>query len=55
MAYWRHATLPGELYGFERLGILFGNQASAEQASAEAVAFGQDDDVTVLTLTCTLA
>jgi hypothetical protein len=43
----------GELYGFERLTILFGNQASAEQASAEAVAFGQDDDVTVLTLTCT--
>ena len=45
----------GELYGFERLGILFGNQTSAEQASEEAVAFGQDDDVTVLTLTCTMA
>jgi serine phosphatase RsbU (regulator of sigma subunit) len=42
----------GELYGFDRLTILFGNQSSAEQASAEAVAFGQDDDITVLTLTC---
>ena len=42
----------GELYGFDRLTILFGSQSSAEQASAEAVAFGQDDDITVLTLTC---
>ncbi len=42
----------GELYGFERLTILFSEQASAEQASAAAVAFGQDDDVTILTLTC---
>jgi hypothetical protein len=42
----------GELYGFDRLTILFGNNSSAEQASAEAVAFGQDDDITVLTLTC---
>ena len=42
----------GELYGFDRLTILFGKQSSAEQASAEAVAFGQDDDITVLTLTC---
>ena len=45
----------GELYGFERLTILFSDQASAEQASAAAAAFGQDDDVTVLTLTCTMA
>jgi Stage II sporulation protein E (SpoIIE) len=42
----------GELYGFDRLTILFGNQSNAEQASAEAVAFGQEDDITVLTLTC---
>jgi hypothetical protein len=42
----------GRAFGFDRLTILFANQASAEQASAEAVAFGQDDDITVLTLTC---
>ena len=41
----------GELYGFDRLTILFGNHSSADHASAEAVAFGQDDDITVLTLT----
>ena len=42
----------GELYGFDRLTILFGNHTSADQATAEAIAFGQDDDITVLTLTC---
>jgi hypothetical protein len=41
----------GELYGFERLEVLFGRKPSASQASEEAVAFGQEDDVTVLTLT----
>jgi Stage II sporulation protein E (SpoIIE) len=41
----------GELYGFERLEVLFGTRPSASQASDEAVAFGQEDDVTVLTLT----
>jgi serine phosphatase RsbU (regulator of sigma subunit) len=41
----------GELYGFERLNILFGNRPNASEASEEAVAFGQDDDITVLTLT----
>jgi Stage II sporulation protein E (SpoIIE) len=41
----------GELYGFERLEVLFGTRPSASQASQEAVAFGQEDDVTVLTLT----
>ena len=41
----------GELYGFERLQVLFGTRPSASQASEEAVAFGQEDDVTVLTLT----
>jgi hypothetical protein len=42
----------GELYGFDRLTILFGKESSAEQVSAAAVAFGQEDDITVLTLTC---
>jgi hypothetical protein len=41
----------GELYGFERLEVLFGTRPSASRASEEAVAFGQEDDVTVLTLT----
>ena len=41
----------GELYGFERLEVLFGSRPSASQASQEAVAFGQEDDITVLTLT----
>jgi Stage II sporulation protein E (SpoIIE) len=41
----------GELYGFERLEVLFGTRPSASRASDEAVAFGQEDDVTVLTLT----
>lgn len=41
----------GELYGFDRLNILFGTRPNAEQASTEAVTFGQDDDITVLTLT----
>jgi hypothetical protein len=41
----------GELYGFERLQVLFGTRPSASQASQEAVAFGQEDDITVLTLT----
>jgi hypothetical protein len=40
----------GELYGFQRLQVLFGARPSASQASQEAVAFGQEDDVTVLTL-----
>jgi serine phosphatase RsbU (regulator of sigma subunit) len=41
----------GELYGFDRLEVLFGTRPSASRASEEAVAFGQEDDVTVLTLT----
>ena len=47
----RNAT--GELYGFERLNILFAARPDAAQASEAAVAFGQDDDITVLTLTRT--
>ena len=41
----------GELFGFERLRELFANRPTAQQASEAAVAFGQDDDITVLTLT----
>jgi hypothetical protein len=41
----------GELYSFDRLKTLFATQPTAEQAAEAAVAFGQDDDITVLTLT----
>ena len=42
----------GELYGFDRLRTLFAGRPTAEEAKEAAVAFGQDDDITVLTLTC---
>jgi hypothetical protein len=41
----------GELFGFHRLTTLFSAQPTAAQATEAAVAFGQDDDITVLTLT----
>lgn len=41
----------GELYGFERMQALFATNPSAQQAMEAAVRFGQDDDITVLTLT----
>ncbi len=41
----------GELYGFERLHELLAQRPTAQQATEAAVAFGQDDDITVLTLT----
>jgi hypothetical protein len=41
----------GELYGFARLATLFASRPSATEASQAAVTFGQDDDITVLTLT----
>jgi serine phosphatase RsbU (regulator of sigma subunit) len=41
----------GELYGFERLHALFGSRPNAGEVSDVAVSFGQDDDITVLTLT----
>jgi serine phosphatase RsbU (regulator of sigma subunit) len=41
----------GELYSFDRLKELFAARPTAEQAAKAAVAFGQDDDITVLTLT----
>jgi serine phosphatase RsbU (regulator of sigma subunit) len=41
----------GELYSFDRLRTLFATNPTAEQAAQAAVNFGQDDDITVLTLT----
>jgi hypothetical protein len=41
----------GELYGFSRLQSLFTTRPSAHQAANAAEQFGQDDDITVLTLT----
>lgn len=43
----------GELYGFERLLALLGTRPDAAQAVDAAVEFGQDDDITVVTLTKT--
>jgi hypothetical protein len=41
----------GELYGFDRVRELIQTQPDAQRASEAAVSFGQDDDITVLTLT----
>jgi hypothetical protein len=41
----------GELYSFARLETLFAGQPNAAEATMAAVNFGQDDDITVLTLT----
>jgi len=41
----------GEIFSFERLDALFATHPSAAQATETAVNFGQDDDITVLTLT----
>ena len=41
----------GELFSFDRLQQLFATNPTAEQATEAAVQFGQDDDITVLTLT----
>jgi hypothetical protein len=41
----------GELYGFDRVRELIATQPAAQAASEAAVAFGQDDDITVLTVT----
>jgi hypothetical protein len=41
----------GELYSFDRLKLLFATHSTAEEAAQAAVNFGQDDDITVLTLT----
>ncbi|HTV05767.1 MAG TPA: SpoIIE family protein phosphatase [Acidobacteriaceae bacterium] len=44
----RNAT--GELYGFERVQKLLAARPSAHEATNAAIAFGQEDDITVLTL-----
>jgi hypothetical protein len=41
----------GDLYGFDRLKSLFAGEPTAAQATEVGVAFGQEDDITVLTLT----
>ena len=41
----------GEIYSFARLQTLFSTNPNAAQATEAAVNFGQDDDITVLTLT----
>jgi hypothetical protein len=40
----------GELFGFERLKEMFAVKTDAAQATEMAVEFGQDDDITVLTV-----
>jgi hypothetical protein len=43
----------GEIFSFERLHELFASSPDAARASEAAVNFGQEDDITVLTLTRT--
>jgi serine phosphatase RsbU (regulator of sigma subunit) len=46
------ATSPtGELFGFERMNALFATRPTAQQAMKAAIDFGQEDDITVLTIT----
>ena len=40
----------GEIYGFDRVKALFATKPNAREAMDVAVDFGQDDDITVLTL-----
>jgi serine phosphatase RsbU (regulator of sigma subunit) len=41
----------GEVFSFERLRRLFASRPTATEATQAAVNFGQDDDITVVTLT----
>lgn len=41
----------GEIFSFERLDALFSTRPGAAEATEAAVRFGQNDDITVLTLT----
>jgi hypothetical protein len=41
----------GEMFSFERLNELFATDPDASKATEAAINFGQDDDITVLTLT----
>ena len=46
------ATSPtGELFGFDRMNALFATRPTAQQAMKAALDFGQEDDITVLTIT----
>ncbi len=46
------ATSPtGELFGFDRMKALFATRPTAQQVMQAALDFGQEDDITVLTLT----
>jgi serine phosphatase RsbU (regulator of sigma subunit) len=45
----------GEIFSFERLQSLFASHPDAARAVEAAVAFGQEDDITVLTLTRTVS
>jgi hypothetical protein len=40
----------GKIFGFEPVRALMAKKPDAAQAADAAVAFGQDDDITVLTL-----
>ncbi|NYF52952.1 PP2C family protein-serine/threonine phosphatase [Tunturiibacter gelidoferens] len=44
-------NLDGELFGFDRLQQLVATSPDAKQATEAAVDFGQEDDLTVLTIT----
>jgi serine phosphatase RsbU (regulator of sigma subunit) len=44
-------TPTGELFSFDRLSRLMTRRPNAEEAMAEAQSFGQQDDITVLTMT----
>jgi Stage II sporulation protein E (SpoIIE) len=44
-------NVAGEIFSFDRLQALMATKPDAKQAAEAAVAFGQDDDITVLTLT----
>ncbi len=46
-------SVTGELFGFERTGAL--STRSADEIAHAALSFGQEDDITVLTLTMALA
>jgi hypothetical protein len=41
----------GEIFSFERLRALIATAPDARKAAEAAVAFGQEDDITVITLT----
>jgi phosphoserine phosphatase RsbU/P len=42
----------GRLFGFERISELLSRRASASEVAAAAQNFGQEDDITVLTVAC---